>query len=264
MKISVIVPTYKPKDYIWECLDSICAQKFDKHEYEVILVLNGCYEPYDTIIKDYICNHPEVQWNYIHTNQGGVSNARNIALDCARGDYVTFIDDDDFVSQTFLSELYEKAADNTISLCYPYAFNDGNMEQLTYRITSNYEMCSGKGIQPYSRARKYFSGPGMKLIPMSYIRDRRFDKRFKNGEDALFNFLISDKFEYVDFTSINAVYYRRYRSNSAVTTHRQLSEKIDNARRLIGSYISIYFSNPLEYSFIFFITRLLGTIRSLL
>ena len=264
MEISVIIPTYKPVGYIWECLDSICAQTFDKNRYEVILVLNGCREPYDSNIKAYICNHPEVQWTYIQTDQAGVSNARNIALDCAKGRYVAFIDDDDFVSPTYLEELYGKASEDTIPLCYPYAFNDGSMEQLTYKITVTYENCSNNGKQPFQRARKYFSGPWMKLIPMSFIRDRRFDVRFKNGEDSLFNFLISDEFKYVDFTSMNAVYYRRYRSDSAVTAPRQLSDKFVNAVRMIKLYCSIYFSSPLNYSLTFFVTRVLAAVRSVL
>ena len=46
MKISVIIPTYKPQAYLWKCLDSMVAQTFPKEEFEVILVLNGCSEPW--------------------------------------------------------------------------------------------------------------------------------------------------------------------------------------------------------------------------
>ena len=54
MKISVIIPTYKPKEYIWECLDSLKSQTFDKKEFEIILILNGCKEPYYSEIDKYI------------------------------------------------------------------------------------------------------------------------------------------------------------------------------------------------------------------
>ena len=54
MKISVIVPSYKPQSYIWECLNSIYNQTFPKTEYELVLVLNGCNEPYNTKIKDWL------------------------------------------------------------------------------------------------------------------------------------------------------------------------------------------------------------------
>ena len=126
--ISVIIPTYKPQSYIWECLESLVNQTFPRRHFEVILVLNGCTEPWKSQIEDYISKKMlGMNVNFIHTRQGGVSNARNIALDAAIGEYVTFIDDDDFVSEHYLEKLYAKASTDTISLCYPYAFNDGDI-----------------------------------------------------------------------------------------------------------------------------------------
>ena len=53
MKISVIIPSYKPQEYLWQCLDSLCSQTFPKEDFELILVLNGCKEPYYEQIKAY-------------------------------------------------------------------------------------------------------------------------------------------------------------------------------------------------------------------
>ncbi len=261
MKISVIIPTYKPANYIWECLDSIEKQTFPKKDFEVILVLNGCKEPYESKIKEYISNS-DVNFNFIQCDEGGVSKARNIALDNAQGEYITFIDDDDFVSEFYLEELYAMSSANTIALCYPYAFLDGNMKQISYSITDQYNDRVKNGRQNYQRARKYFSGPCMKLIPLSFIENRRFDNRFKNGEDSLFMFLISDKFEWVDFTSEKAVYYRRVRENSAVTTKRSLLNKVINATKIIVEYVKVYTLRNRNYQFKFLMTRILGTIKS--
>ncbi len=264
MKISVIIPTYKPQEYMWECLGSLVAQTFPKDDFEVILVLNGCNEPYYTLIRNYLVDNSSLHVNLIQTDEGGVSNARNIALDVAKGEYVTFIDDDDYVSSTYLEELYAKVSPDTISLCYPYAFNDGEPEkQLAYPITSVFEKLSPIGKQKYPRARKYFSGPCMKLIPMSFIQGRNFDKRFKNGEDSLFMFLVSDKFKYVNFTSPNAVYYRRYRKNSAIMSEYTKLYLIKSRLQLMWAYTGIYFSSPLKYSFSLYLMRLLGTINGL-
>ncbi len=261
-KISIIIPTYKPQSYIWECLDSLVGQTFSKEDFEVILVLNGCKEPYEGEIRQWLDKHNDLVVNFIQTDQGGVSNARNIALDMARGEYVTFIDDDDYVSPSYLEELYAKASPNTISLCYPYAFNDGEPEkQLPYKITETYNKLSKFGKQKYPRSRKYFSGPCMKLIPMSFIQGRRFDVRFKNGEDSLFMFLISDKFKYVDYTSKEAKYYRRYRANSAVTNKKTRKYIIGNQAKLAIAYIKVYLRNPSIYWFIYFFTNLLGIIK---
>lgn len=267
MKISVIIPTYKPKDYLWECLDSLVTQTFSKEDFEVIIVLNGCCAPWKEGIDTYMASKMKgMNINFIQTDVPGVSNARNIALDNAKGEYVTFIDDDDLVSPKFLQELYEKVSPNTVSLCYPYAFNDGDSStQLPYRITDAYDFCvkNNKNILN-SKARKFFSGPGMKLIHRDIIENRRFDVRFTNGEDSLFMFLISDKFQNINFTSIEAVYYRRYRENSAVTKKRKLSEVTRNSLNLISLYSTIYFKNIGKYNFLFYVTRIIGTLRHII
>lgn len=265
MKISVIIPTYKPKEYIWECLDSLVEQTFCKDDFEVIIVLNGCCEPWKEEIETYIASKMrEMNVNFIQTDTPGVSNARNIALDNAKGEYVTFIDDDDLVSPKFLEDLYNNASPNTVSLCYPYAFNDGDISiQLPYRITEAYDYCvKNNKTTLNSKARKFFSGPCMKLIPMSFIQDRRFDVRFKNGEDSLFMFLISDKISKLNFTSKNAVYYRRIRIGSANSNLSTFSKRISHSKKMISEYCKIYSKG--KYNKIFFLTRILAAIKSLI
>ena len=264
MKISVIVPTYKPQAYLWECLDSIYNQTFPKTDYELILVLNGCCEPYNTQIKEWFSKHSDLQMQYFQTDEGGVSNARNIALDNFKGEYVTFIDDDDLISPEYLKELYDKAAPDTVSLCYPYAFQENEIsKQLNYTVTDAYDYAVKKQCSTISsKVRKYFSGPCMKLIPMSFIQGKRYDKRFKIGEDSLFMFLISDKIHKVSFTSRNAIYYRRYRVESASFKKRSAKEQITNNMKLIWEYIKIYANGG--YSSYIFVTRIASRIREIM
>lgn len=264
MKISVIVPTYKPQTYLWECLDSIYKQTFPKQDYELILVLNGCCEPYNTQIKEWLSKHSDLQVQYFQTDEGGVSNARNIALDNVRGKYVTFIDDDDLISPAYLEELYDKATPDTVSLCYPYAFKDGNIDkQIHYTVTDAYYYCIENKCNNLSTiARKYFSGPCMKLIPMNIIGNRRYDKRFRIGEDSLFMFLISNKIKNIVLTSPKAIYYRRYRDTSASFINRSINEQIINNLRLIWEYIKIFMHGGYNPSL--FATRVASRVRELL
>lgn len=264
MKISVIVPTYKPKGYLWQCLDSLVSQTLPKADFEVILVLNGCDEPYKSDIEKYItAKMSGMNINFIHTMQGGVSNARNMALDQAKGEYITFIDDDDLVSSSYLEELYDNIDPYTVVLSYPYAFDDGALEvQVPYHITDVYDACSTQDTNKIScKVRKFFSGPCMKLIPMSFIQERRFDVRFKNGEDSLFMFLISDRIKNIRFTSRKAIYYRRYRESSATTTERSRWAIIDNRLKLIFAFSIIYWCNPIKYSISFYLTRVLAAAK---
>lgn len=263
MKISIIVPTYKPQSYIWESLHSIVAQSFPREEFEVIIVLNGCCSPWREEIEDFIATHMQgLNVRFIQTDEGGVSNARNIALDNASGEYVTFLDDDDYISPRYLEELYTKASPDTVSVCYPYAFNDGHAEiQLqNYGLNHVYEHFHHQTHNSISSAaRRYFSGPCMKLISKDIILDRRFDKRFKNGEDSIYMFLISDKIKNIVFTSKEAVYYRRYRENSAVMQTRKRGDRIRNNINCIIEYTKIYFSG--HYNTLFYFSRIAAELR---
>ena len=267
MKISVIIPTYKPQDYLWECLDSLVAQTFPKEDFEVILVLNGCVEPYKSAVEKYIAEKMQgMNINFIHTDVGGVSNARNLALDQVKGEFVTFIDDDDFVSPKYLELLYEKADAETISICYPHAFKDGYVETaVPYSMRKVYDDLHNKNnIRISSKVRKYFSGPCMKLIPMNFIQDRRFDVRFKNGEDSLFMFLISDKFKKFAFVSKDAVYYRRYREGSAVTGKRNKKSIIMKGLRLLCATTNIWIRAPFEYNFPVYVKMSLAYLKGMI
>src|SRR5690606_15081730 len=114
-KISVIIPTYKPGIYLKECIDSLKLQN-TKFAYidEVIIVLNGEIEGYLTSIYDYVDNWGIVK--IIQTNISGVSNARNIGINNAIGDYILFVDDDDFVSENFVEGLFSKLRFNDSSI----------------------------------------------------------------------------------------------------------------------------------------------------
>lgn len=265
MKISVIVPTYKPREYIWECLESIKNQTFSSEDFELIIVLNGCNEPYYSQIRGYIDqNFSRYNVNFIQTDIGGVSNARNIALDAAIGEYITFLDDDDFISPRYLEELYQLASPCTVSLCYPYAFNDGEPEiQLEYGLTKVYDEYHKRTNNTInSKVRKYFSGPCMKLFHKDIIGDRRFDIRFKNGEDSIFMFHISDKISKLSFTPNTAIYYRRYRFGSAIMSKRGRKERIINNLNCIKEYTSIFIGG--KYSLYFYLSRIAAELRCII
>lgn len=262
IQVSVIVPTYKPLDYLQECLDSIKNQTFRKDMFEVILVLNGEQEPYKSQIESYIQNNKDINIVFVYTSHTGVSNARNIALDMAKGKYITFIDDDDYISPSYLEELYLKASPEVVSLCYPLSFYDGDKQCFPYSITNEYIKSRTDNVCHFFKVRRFFNGPVYKLIHRDIIGDRRFDPTFKNGEDSLFMFLISDKIDKVSFTSTDAVYYRRIRQNSATTSKKSIKSVVTNVINLIISYTCVYMTAVSKYNVLFYITRVLAALKS--
>ena len=264
MKISIIIPTYKPQEYLWTCLNSLVNQTFSKEDFEVILVLNGCTDPWKGEIENYIRTMMHgININFIHTEIGGVSNARNLALDVALGDYITFIDDDDYVSPKYLEELYKNASKGVVSLCFPLSFVDGSSKTENYYITKDYLKYYNKGKIEYYYPIRFFAGPVYKLIHRDIIGSRRFNTSFSKGEDSLFMFLISDSLSYVSFTSKDAVYFRRFRLDSVTMRKTSIFEIVSYRLKMIKEYSRIYCHNRGNYNFRFYISFILSSLKAI-
>lgn len=263
--ISVIIPSFMPKEYLWQCLDSLYRQSMPKEYYEVILVLNGCKEPYVTQITQYaekqLCG---MQFHFVQTNIGGVSNARNVAMEMAQGEFLTFIDDDDYVSSKYLEGLASAATEDTVSLSDIKAFVDGTDVFSDYYFSNEHNRMTEGRRYPINDSRRQFAVIYTKLIHRSIIADRKFDTRLKNSEDSLFAFTISDNIKYVTTTPSTCIYYRRLRENSALTRHKTFKE----IWRIFYSFniatISTYMKHPWKYNFFFFITRILASCHGLI
>ncbi len=262
--ISVIIPSYKPGDYLWECLVSLRLQIFPKDQFEVLLILNGCDVPYSDKINKYIEENLGFNIHLIQTNKPGVSNARNIGIENSKGEYIAFLDDDDFISPNYLEELYKHAGVDTIPVCRPLSFIDGTKVYSEYNITKDYDKYCNKGRVPFYKPRRFFNGPVYKLIHRSIIGDRRFDTRFKNGEDSLFMFLISDKIKYVEFADKTTVYYRRVRQNSATQSKKPFGYSIKNYTKLMGVQTAIFLKGVPRYNFWFYLRSMEGRLKSIL
>ena len=105
MQLSIIVPVYNVEPYLRRCIDSILAQTFT--DFELILVDDGSPDNCPAICDEYAEKDPRIV--VIHKENGGISDARNAGLDIARGEYIGFVDSDDFIHpQTY--EIALKAA----------------------------------------------------------------------------------------------------------------------------------------------------------
>ena len=101
--ISVIVPVYNAAPYLRRCVDSLLAQTFT--DYELILVDDGSTDGSSAICDEYIRNCTRVR--VIHQQNAGVSTARNVGIEAARGKYISFVDADDWVEPEFLQVFVE-------------------------------------------------------------------------------------------------------------------------------------------------------------
>jgi len=107
-KISVIVPVYNMEKYLNRCVDSILLQSFS--DFEVILVDDGSKDTSGDICDSYALSDSRIR--VIHKENGGVSAARNAALNIASGEYITFCDSDDYVETDWLKQLYDNVVND--------------------------------------------------------------------------------------------------------------------------------------------------------
>ena len=105
MKLSVIVPIYGVAKYLCKCIDSLLSQ--DIMDYEIILVDDGSPDDCPKICDEYVVQYPNTI-KVIHQSNAGLSAARNAGLTIAQGDYIMYVDSDDYLQQNVLGALMEQ------------------------------------------------------------------------------------------------------------------------------------------------------------
>ncbi len=104
--VSVIVPFYNVESYIGRCLDTLVKQTLD--DIEIILVNDGSKDRSKIVVDKYIKEYPE-KIVYLEKENGGLSDARNFAIPYAKGEYIAFLDSDDYVNVEMYKDMYELA-----------------------------------------------------------------------------------------------------------------------------------------------------------
>ena len=112
MKVSVIVPVYNVEKYLDKCLDSLACQTLK--DMEVIIVNDGSPDNSEDIIKKYTKKYKN--FKYYKKENGGLSSARNYGIKYASGDYIAFLDSDDYVKSDMYEKMYEKAINGNYDL----------------------------------------------------------------------------------------------------------------------------------------------------
>ena len=108
IKVSVIVPVYNVEAYLERCLDSLVKQTLE--EMEIIVVNDGTKDNSQAIIDRYAAAYPQKVISLIKEN-GGLSDARNYGIPYAHGEYIGFVDSDDYLNVTMYQKLYDRAAE---------------------------------------------------------------------------------------------------------------------------------------------------------
>lgn len=183
--ISVIIPVYNAEPFLPACLDSVLYQ--DYPSFEILVIDDGSTDNSAAIIDRYAAREPRIV--ALHQSNTGVSAARNRGLDIARGEYIAFVDADDRVAPTYLSNFLECPADLVIagiSLLYEPS---GRTESHGFDCSRMAHTDRERGeLFAEAEIRSTTKGPCNKLFRREIIEQHhlRFDSRYSYGEDHLF------------------------------------------------------------------------------
>lgn len=239
MKLSIIVPMYNAEKYIRECLDSLLNQGFRNDEYEILIINDGSKDNGLAIVEDYAARHNNIR---IYNQQNsGQSIARNIGIDMALGDYICFVDADDFLVQNRLAFLTDIAEKNKVEIL-TYGILSGTYFSITEKLRtldSHIPLLKVQNGIEYIADHNYNNGSWYYLINRLYLKN--IGLTFVPGrkcEDGMFTmslFLACKRILYVDIK----VYCYVIRENSTVTSNnsKHLMQMIDDFQFAIN-YLS--------------------------
>lgn len=231
--ISVIVPIYKVQDYLKECIESIINQTYS--DIEVILVDDGSPDRCPQMCDEWAKRDSRIR--VVHKKNGGLSSARNAGLDVAKGEYISFVDSDDFICKDALENLYNRIKDDKsigITSGLIYRYQDGSINNF-----KDQWLCSKEIVIPSSEflletmSQKTSYTVWNKLYRRDVIGNTRF-REGRNNEDTLFMYDLGKNIAILNVCMVEIphyVYYYRYREDSICTT-----AKIPLAIDILGNY----------------------------
>ena len=222
-EVSIIVPVYQVEKYIRQCVDSILAQTFT--DFELILVDDGSKDQSGQICDEYARMDERVR--VIHKDNGGAADTRNRGVDQAVGNYLMFVDSDDYIAPTMVECLYRNIVSQNadIAACnYLYLFDNDRKKDFVTNVKS--EILSGTEVFYYRKNERnygFWTVVWNKLIKKETVGRVRF-RSGKYYEDEFWaNEIYQMDIKIV--TISDCLYYYRQHENS---TMRQ----IKNARSL--------------------------------
>jgi glycosyltransferase involved in cell wall biosynthesis len=224
VKVSVIIPVYNAERDIEECIQSLLKQTLQHCEF--IFINDGSTDNSIEIIRKY--QKYDQRIILINQENQGVSIARNTGLINANGEYVGFVDADDYINNDMLERLYKSAREDN----YDVVISNFESEIAGYKVVSNYPFTINKKLNkdyiknkilPYFLAKDDLNTVCSKLYKNRVVKDNRiiFPEKVTLGEDGIYNILFfsnSNLVKYIDYTG----YHYREVEGSAT---RNIAEK---------------------------------------
>ncbi len=240
-EVSIIVPVYNVEKYLVRCIESIVNQTFKN--IELILINDGSIDNSKSICEKYLKEDNRIK--LINKMNEGVSSARNIGIDEANGNYITFIDPDDYIEHDAIEYLYNLIKEYNADIsCYKMktfkntnsTYSEEDEKISLYKGENILKMQIKYGEFLYSSCNKLYS-----RHLFNGINDR-FNNEIKYAEDALFNLYMISKCKILVYSNLRKY---NYYINQGSTVNKLSIKRIDvlKAQRKMFDYIDNTDSN---------------------
>ena len=266
-KISIIILIYNVEQYLPQCLDSIINQTYKN--LEIILINDGSTDNSGKICDNYAKVDNRI--HVFHKKNEGVSSARNLGLDKCTGDFIGFVDPDDFIELNMYEILYneQQRTNADIVWCNYLLYYSAN-NQLLGEINSNivYNLLNIK------QKNKFYSDLFYKYHMKAYLVNKLYKKEllsnlkfpYKKSFEDLFIFIsLINQANIISFTNKNLYYYRQRKNSICYKNSTQSVFNFDMIEAYIKSSIDYaYFSNNKKISNILFFKSYLYALKNIL
>ncbi len=238
-KVSVIIPVYNTEKFLRKCLDSVCNQTLQDIE---IICINDCStDGALEILREYARKDKRIKLIELFEN-GGAAKARNIGIDIAEGEYLGFVDSDDFVDLDFYEKLYTRAIKAEVEIAKG---NYKNAENNEIDFALNEEIRKNKTSMAFAYCSAIYSNNLISKNNISF-------PDLIDMEDPIFSFkcaVLSNKIEIVDTAYINIV-KRKNSVTSGIPTLEKIIDKLKGLELIIDYANSINVIKKESYIFV--------------
>lgn len=218
--ISIIMPVYNKYNYLMKSINSIINQTYK--DFELIIVDDGSSDGSEKLCDEFAQKDQRIK--VIHLKNAGVSNARNVGLDNAKGKYLQFIDSDDYVDEDMLEKLYDKATQYDVDIVisgitkvnHDYEVLNETLPQLT-GVKSKNEMLENFASE--QRSTGIYGCVSNKFIKRDIVEKfkLRFDTKIKLAEDLDFYLKLYEHISSIYFYDTSFYYYIQNAANSSTS-----------------------------------------------
>ena len=231
--ISIVIPIYNAEKYLEQCLNSIKNQTYKN--FEVILVNDGSIDNSESICKAFV--ESDTRFRYYLKANGGVSSARNLGLDSVKGDFITFIDSDDWIAENHLELLINsikktnsdivvscyKEFDNNIDTYYTIVYTKQEKNLLNFEKMNRDDFLI---IFPKLMSINVcFNNAVAKLFRKELVNNLRFDTSIKYGEDLDFYFSLYLNVESISYVDELTYVYRIHGDSTTSNFNQEYAEQ---------------------------------------